>query len=38
LSEAFRSSGYRHADAAFEHGLEVLVVGTEAILTEQATP
>jgi TetR/AcrR family tetracycline transcriptional repressor len=32
LSEALRSSGHRHADAAFEHGLEVLVAGTEALL------
>jgi TetR/AcrR family tetracycline transcriptional repressor len=32
VSEAFRSAGYRQPDAAFEHGLEVIVAGTEALL------
>jgi TetR/AcrR family transcriptional regulator, tetracycline repressor protein len=32
LSEALRSGGYRRPDAAFEHGLAVLVAGTEALL------
>jgi len=32
LREAFRSGGYRQPDAAFEHGLEVIVAGTEALL------
>jgi TetR/AcrR family tetracycline transcriptional repressor len=38
LTEAFRSGGYRHPEAAFEHGLAVLVAGTEAILTATPTP
>ena len=32
LREAFRSGGYRQADAAFEHGLDVMVAGTQALL------
>ncbi|GIM91556.1 TetR/AcrR family transcriptional regulator C-terminal domain-containing protein [Paractinoplanes toevensis] len=32
LSEAFRSGGYREPAEAFEHGLNVLVAGTEAVL------
>ena len=32
LREAFRSGGYRQPDAAFEHGLEVIVAGTQALL------
>jgi TetR/AcrR family tetracycline transcriptional repressor len=33
LREAFRTGGYRQPDAAFEHGLDVMVAGTTAILT-----
>ncbi|GAA0539722.1 TetR/AcrR family transcriptional regulator C-terminal domain-containing protein [Paractinoplanes ferrugineus] len=32
LSEAFRSGGYREPDEVFEHGLNVLVAGTAAVL------
>jgi TetR/AcrR family tetracycline transcriptional repressor len=32
LREAFRTVGYRQPDAAFEHGLDVLVAGTTALL------
>jgi TetR/AcrR family transcriptional regulator, tetracycline repressor protein len=32
LRAAFESGGYRQADAAFEHGLSVIVAGTEALL------
>ena len=32
LSEALRSGGYRAPDEAFEHGVEVLIAGTEAIV------
>jgi TetR/AcrR family tetracycline transcriptional repressor len=32
LREAFRIGGYRQPDAAFEHGLDVLVAGTTALL------
>jgi TetR/AcrR family tetracycline transcriptional repressor len=32
LSEAFRTGGYRQPDAAFEHGLDVIVAGTEVLL------
>jgi TetR/AcrR family tetracycline transcriptional repressor len=32
LRAAFRSAGYREPDAAFEHGLQVLVAGTEAVV------
>ena len=32
LREAFESSGYRDPDGAFEHGLDVIVAGTRALL------
>jgi len=32
LSEAFRSGGYRVPGEAFEHGLNVLIAGTEVML------
>ncbi|XVU24452.1 TetR/AcrR family transcriptional regulator C-terminal domain-containing protein [Actinoplanes sp. CA-054009] len=38
LTAAFSSGGYRHPDESFEHGLSVLVAGTEAVLSEVRTP
>jgi TetR/AcrR family transcriptional regulator, tetracycline repressor protein len=38
LSEAFKSGGYREPDAAFEHGLAVLIRGTQAVLVGPPTP
>lgn len=32
LREAFRTGGYRQPDAAYEHGLDVIVAGTQALL------